>query len=241
MTFKELEWTDEIIEEFYRYWSEHPELYFSEAFGDTIIQFSKRKIGKLGHVLDFGSGSGGLVAALSRHGIKCYGLDLGNDSKKRVIRRFADDQNVQGIIEIEKIPQLKEQFDTVFLIETIEHLSDIHLERTMEAIAKALKPGGWLVISSPNKENLDASKVYCPVSKLVFHPMQHLRSWNDETLFEHLRNWKYVDIFCVEIDLNSLPYHSISNWIKYLFKRTFLKDYIPPHLFAFARKSQRII
>ena len=152
------------------------------------------------------------------------------------MQRFANEQNVLGIISQETLSGLQEKFDTVFLIETIEHLSDHHLETTMKQIYSVLKPGGCLVISTPNKEDLEASKVYCPVSKLVFHPMQHLRSWNQGSLYKHLKDWQYADTFCLEIDLNSLPYRSIIDWLKYLIKRTCIRSYVPPHLFAFARK-----
>ena len=236
MNFKEIEWTDDVIEDFYRYWGQHPQLYFSEVFGDTIVQFSRRKVGTLGRVLDFGSGCGGLLASLSRTGIKCSGLELGDDSRTKLKKRFESDPNVENIFDITTLSESNEVFNSIFLIETIEHLSDTHLEKTMAQIYSALEPGGWLIVSAPNKENLEAAKVYCPVSKVVFHPMHHVRSWSGDSLVRHLVSWQYVDVSFAEIDLNSLPYHSISAWIKDLIKRTLQRNYDPPHLFAFARK-----
>lgn len=237
VAFQKINWTDEIIEEFWRYWSERPGTYFTESLGDTLVRFSSDKLGSLGAVLDFGAGGGGLLAALSRENIRCFGLDFGQDATDRLTERFAGDENVERIIGPGETPEFEQFFDTVFLIETIEHMPDRHLTPSIEAILSVLKPGGWLVVSTPNDEDLEAAEVYCPVSRIAFHPMQHVKSWNKMTLFEFLTAAGFVTVDCVENDLQAQTYHSKKEWLKRCLKRVFYRDYKDPHLVAFARKA----
>ena len=236
MAFKKIDWTDEIIEEFWRYWSERPENYFSEVLGDSIVRFARNRLGRLGTVLDFGAGTGGLLVALSRTGIRCWGLDFGQHTISKLAERFATDKKVEKVISIDEASDFNEFFDTVFLIEIIEHMPDRHLTPSIEAIRSFLKPGGWLVVSTPNDEDLDAAEVYCPVSQVAFHPMQHLRSWNRKTLSQYLTVAGFIAVDCAEIDLQALPYHSKTEWLKRLLKRIFSRNYKDPHMVAFARK-----
>ena len=150
--------------------------------------------------------------------------------------RFAKDGYVGGIIGFDETANYKEFFDTIFLIETIEHMPDRHLHSSMEAIFSMLKPGGWLFISTPNDEELKEAEVYCPISKVVFHPMQHLRSWNKDTLYKFLVNKRFAEISCREIDLQALLYHSKTEAIKRMLKKILYGNYKDPHLIAFARK-----
>ena len=178
------------------------------------------------------------MSALSREGTRCYGLDFGQDSKDRLAKRFADDKNIKGIIGLSETSKFEQFFDIVFLIETIEHMPERHLEPSIEAILSVLKPGGSLVVSTPNDEDLKAAEIYCPVSKITFHPMQHLRSWNAHTLSQYLTEAGFDAVNCWEGDIQALPYHSRSEWVKRFLKRIINRSYKDPHLIAFARKSK---
>jgi len=237
MDFRKIEWTDEVILDFWRYWSTRPDEYFSESFGDTIIRFTKDHSGPIGKALDFGAGTGGLLKALSRHNIHCWGLDFGQDAIDALSARFADDQKVVQIFSPDQVSVYGNSFDTVFLIETIEHMPDRHLIPSLNNVFAMLKSGGTLVISTPNDEDLSAAEVYCPVSQLVFHPMQHLRSWTAETLTEYLVPFGYSNIECLEMDLQALPYHSKSATFKRFLKRFLNTRHKDPHLVTFARKA----
>ncbi len=236
MAFQRIDWTDQVIEEFWRYWQERPDTYFADALGATVVRFANDRLGGLGTALDFGAGSGGLLAALSSAGTRCYGVEFGTGAIDRLGRRFADARLVEGVMAVDDLDDFGGFFDTVFLIETIEHLPDRHLDPAVGRILSVLKPGGWLVVSTPNDEDLEAAEVYCPVSRIAFHPMQHLRSWNTDNLSAFLKRAGFADVACLETDLQALPYHSRAEMAKRLFKRAFYRGYKDPHLVAFARK-----
>jgi 2-polyprenyl-3-methyl-5-hydroxy-6-metoxy-1,4-benzoquinol methylase len=234
--FRKIDWSDETIKEFWRYWSEQPDAYFAEALGDTIVKFTQNRLADIGTSLDFGAGTGGLLAALSRNRNRSFGLDFGQVVIDKLKLRFAKDEYVGGIIGFDETANYKEFFDTIFLIETIEHMPDRHLQSSLAAIFSMLKPGGWLFISTPNDEQLKEAEVYCPISKVVFHPMQHLRSWNKDNLYKFLINKRFAEISCREIDLQALLYHSKTEAIKRMLKKILYGNYKDPHLIAFARK-----
>ena len=54
-----------------------------------------------------------------------------------------------------------------------------------------LKPGGRLVVTTPNEEDLEQSKVVCPECLARFHKMQHVRSWSARTLTERLEGYGF--------------------------------------------------
>ena len=238
MSFKRIEWTDDEIEEFWRYWRTRPDDYFSERFGDAITTFSQKRLGYLGEVLDFGAGTGGLLASCSRHEINCHGLEFDKTGIDRLRQRFSADRFVAGILTSADIASFKDYFDTVFLIETIEHLPDRHLAPTMRAILSVLKPGGKLVVSTPNDEDVEAGLVYCPVSKILFHPMQHLRSWNRSSLAAYLVSAGFEVTDTNEMDFQALPGNPRSYRIKRLIKRLVNKRLKDPHLVSFAQKPK---
>ena len=55
-------------------------------------------------------------------------------------------------------PGLAGSFTTIFMVEVIEHLSDEHLAAAMVTIKRLLAPGGRLVCTTPNDEDLEAAR-----------------------------------------------------------------------------------
>jgi predicted SAM-dependent methyltransferase len=64
----------------------------------------------------------------------------------------------------------------------IEHLDDHYLELTFNNIHNLLNPEGYLIITTPNDEDLSKSYICCPETNELFHRWQHIRSWNTDTL-----------------------------------------------------------
>jgi hypothetical protein len=64
-------------------------------------------------------------------------------------------------------------------------------------IRRILKPGtGYLFVTTPNNENLEASTVFCPECGAVFHRYQHLRSFTIESLEELMRSHGFATTLC---------------------------------------------
>lgn len=191
-TRHDVEWTPAAIR---RFWDFHgsdesmEDTYFSEMRGRSIVDFVEKRI-RIGKALDFGCGSGGLIAHLLRNHYAA-GADQSPESVRAVSDRFSGHPRFEGAhVGTEKLPDA--MADTVFLIEVVEHLEDNVLQSVLTEARRLIKPGGNLVITTPNNENLQISKVMCPECACVFHRWQHVRSWSPESLTRHLAQFSFV-------------------------------------------------
>ncbi len=88
--------------------------------------------------------------------------------------------------------------DICFLIEVIEHLKDESIDKTLREIYRVLKNNGHLVLTTPNKEDLELSKVLCPECGCIFHKMQHLHSWDSDRLRNIVCSYGFYEVNIIE-------------------------------------------
>jgi 2-polyprenyl-3-methyl-5-hydroxy-6-metoxy-1,4-benzoquinol methylase len=184
-----MEWNESNVKKFWDFYSNYPELYFTYQYGARIVDVVMPFIVPDSRILDFGCGTGFLINNLIEKPVKIYGVDLSPASVGTVNEKFKNKKNFQGAWLSDTMIANKEYiqfFDVVFLIEVVEHLNDEELKNVVNIVKKLLKPNGKLMITTPNKEDLAASLVYCPESDKVFHRWQHVRSWSMETLESYL-------------------------------------------------------
>jgi SAM-dependent methyltransferase len=91
-------------------------------------------------------------------------------------------ENLMSLHHISEAGSLADTFDAIYFVETIEHLLDGHIEPTMENMRRLLKPGGVIICTTSNDENLSEQEVFCPVTRKTFHRYQHVRSFTKESL-----------------------------------------------------------
>ena len=108
--------------------------------------------------------------------------------------RLATAPGFEGISTIDDLLSREDAFDAVFLLEVVEHLDDHWLGKTLDRAHRLLKPGGVLIVTTPNDERLSDGTVYCPVSNVVFHRWQHMRSWTSAGLESALRSHGFHDV-----------------------------------------------
>jgi 2-polyprenyl-3-methyl-5-hydroxy-6-metoxy-1,4-benzoquinol methylase len=121
----------------------------------------------------------------------------------------------------------------VILLEVIEHLSNEHLDQAFAEIKRLLKPGGRLILSTPNREDLAGLARMCPDCGSVFHVWQHIRSWAPDQLTAYieafnLSEWKIIETNLVDRTL----WHKLGNFARKALGRTIAK----PHLVAIYEK-----
>ncbi|MDD5135714.1 MAG: class I SAM-dependent methyltransferase [Candidatus Omnitrophica bacterium] len=106
-------------------------------------------------VLDIGCGRGELVYYCARKGAKALGIDYSKDAvdiARETIAKLPEDLRRLARAEIGDpvTYDFKDEYDVVFMIEIAEHMYDWQLEEAFRKIYKILKPGGRLVITTPN-------------------------------------------------------------------------------------------
>jgi len=113
----------------------------------SIISGYKKTISK---VLDVGCGNGFFlthIASSLNDGVEYYGVDYSMNSLKEARKIFPKGRFKQGDIE-EGLPYKDNVFDLVYAAELVEHLQNPDL--FFEEVNRIIKPGGKLVISTPN-------------------------------------------------------------------------------------------
>jgi len=107
-------------------------------------------------VLDVGSAWGFNVMALGRMGFNAVGVDIVPD-QFGVGRRIAEHNgvafNVAGA-DASALPFPDASFDHVTLVETLEHIFEEDRARAIAECRRVLRPGGRIVLSTPNHASL---------------------------------------------------------------------------------------
>jgi 2-polyprenyl-3-methyl-5-hydroxy-6-metoxy-1,4-benzoquinol methylase len=113
-------------------------------------EYLVRKEGR-GSILDIGCGDGDFLLALAFHGFKCTGIDSSKDLiREAQISAIGNKLKVDFFCGDGCHLSLKSLFDYVVLNDVIEHLSDRELQKMFVKIKELLKPGGELIIHTPN-------------------------------------------------------------------------------------------
>ena len=106
-------------------------------------------------ILDLGFGRGWFIAACLKHGYaNIYGADFGI-ARKAHVRDWSP--SVKELYEIETnigdfLAGYRERFDLIHMSHVIEHIPKYSLLYVVDALYWALKPGGVLLLRTPNME-----------------------------------------------------------------------------------------
>jgi len=217
--------------------------YFSKSYGHQILTLCNISLNETLDVLDFGCGPGYIWDHLKklRSCWKYSGLDFSSSSIQELINKTIGQDNFKQALRVTKLPtELGNAiFDVVLLLEVIEHLDDPHLDGTLSEIARVIKSGGALIITTPNQEDLSKSKKCCPECGAIFHEWQHVRSWSISSLSEHLMQHGFSLNTAKTLDFSTTSYTPIGVYrkVKRLAKRYFRGDLGTPHLLAIYRKN----
>ncbi len=177
---------------------------FSNLVGDTLIKLArKQRVPLSGKVLDFGCGPGILLEKLLTAGATCQGVEISPATAKMATQRLQHEPQFLGVTLLEDLPLPMENnsFDVIFLLETIEHLLNDELNVVLRELWRMLKPGGYIIITTPNEENLIPGNVICPECGCIFHRGQHVRSWDRDSLNSLIEAFGFHTVLCKAVTL----------------------------------------
>ncbi len=197
----EVVWTAEKSARVWGYFASseaHQGQYFSYHSGESILDFVAKRVKLVGRVLDYGCGPGYLIGRLLNRGVACEGLEFSRESVDTLIAQFGAHPLFRGGIFADKLPSSISDngVDVVFLVEVIEHLLDSDLSSTLNEIRRMLRPGGHLIVTTPNHENLYASNVICPECGCIFHQWQHVRAFTPSQLQSLMSDHGFEVVIC---------------------------------------------
>ena len=222
---KPQDWTAANIAAFWDWQSKNAsrqQQYFTAVMAPAIVQFIKKKGLLKGNVLDYGCGAGHLLEQMCKQpGVNFYGLDFSADSIDETRKRIGNDHQLKELVLIDKLPTdfKDEQFDSITLVETIEHLQDEALHETMQELSRILKSNGKLFITTPFNEDLDKNLNFCPFCKTEFHHMQHMQSFNIDSLTALANKYGFNVELCMSMDIEKLKLGTVKYAIKQVLKK----------------------
>ena len=86
-------------------------------------------------------------------------------------------------------------FDLVICSEVLEHILPGEYEQACGEIERVARK--WIIVTVPNREDLDAARQQCPHCGTIFHDAWHVRSMDEKTLANSFpsflaKQWFYV-------------------------------------------------
>lgn len=215
------EWTADDITRFWNYWSvrqDHDDWYFSHFYGRGLIN-AARWYGILrGEVLDYGFARGLLLPRLLEQPVGVAGVEFSAGAVTEAETRNAGRGNWRGAVEATSLPTPLPAggFDLIYCVEVFEHLLDAWVDPTASELFRLVRPGGYVVVTTPNSEDLERHLTYCPFCEAEFHRVQHLRSVTPDWLGGLLRRHGFQVPFCRGVDLaafqEDLSLPSVTRW-----------------------------
>lgn len=183
LAYNQLPWNDETVTRFWRWQAQRPNEYFTNLFGDRIAAALAPWLHSGdGSVLDYGCGLGFLPRHLAAQGYRVWAADFSPESVAITNQRNQGVQGFQGAAMVSDIARGGQRFSRIVSVEVIEHLDERYIGPFFDTIRDLLAPGGLVVVTTPNEENLAASEIYCPCCDHVFHRYQHVRAFSAATL-----------------------------------------------------------
>jgi len=240
---KLLVWTPEMISRFWDYESRFPENYFAYGRGAEIVRRLRPYLKTGSSILDYGCGPGYLIEHLLKLDLQVAGTDTSDESLRKVRGKFGSHPGFIDAFDREQLAASGRNFDVVIVLEVIEHLYDEALRSLLEHVRRLIRPGGTIILTTPNEEELEKHYILCPVTNELFHRWQHVRKWSQEELRHYLEDNGFAVENCFSTNFN-LSFHTRhkkhplrSKWsvLQKKIKHFFKPEKKPPHLVAIAR------
>jgi ubiquinone/menaquinone biosynthesis C-methylase UbiE len=219
----EIEWTPEKVARLWDFYATNrsvSSMYFGAQAGPAVAKYLDDMISlqSIGSLLDLSCGVGDLLAACRprvRPDCLLAGVDYSAVSVEQARKRLAGHAVPVELSHITgfPIPMAEARFDLVIMTEVVEHLDNDELTAALAECRRLLSPNGYVVITTPNNEDYDASKVCCPECGCVFHRWQHRRTWTVQTLRHEMETAGFQTVVCTPISwgLVNLP---TTVWVK---------------------------
>jgi 2-polyprenyl-3-methyl-5-hydroxy-6-metoxy-1,4-benzoquinol methylase len=202
----EFQWNDASVERFWNYYARQTKIsYFAQQVGGEVLHIAQQHIPINGVTLDYGCGKGHLIEVMLNSGLSnIYGADFSKESVEHVKKSNRFKKGFQDAYILTQLPaqELKTDFfDSVFLLETIEHLIPPYLDETISELSRIIKKEGYVVVTTPSNEDLETEKVLCPNCGAHFHRVQHVNSFSEDSILQLMNRFGFKKVYCESIHL----------------------------------------
>jgi 2-polyprenyl-3-methyl-5-hydroxy-6-metoxy-1,4-benzoquinol methylase len=211
------EWTSENVAAFWDFECKYPDRYFTYHNAEGMVKRLNKYIFGSESILDYGCGTGLLLARLAEEGYRVAGSDTSEQSLEVTRHRLQKYDNFLGAFTPDALLAEGRQFDVIFAVELVEHLHDDWLDHALGILRRLLKPDGRIIVTTPNQERLENSLLRCPCCRTVFHRWQHVRTWSQASLTDYVeqRGFRVLDAFTTDfsrVETAQERWQKLSRW-----------------------------
>lgn len=151
-------------------------------------------------ILDVGCGNARDLIQIAKKGARCIGIDLSpkmiQEARKELLKHGISNVRLE-IGDATELVFPDKMFDKVYASEVLEHISNY--ARAISEMARVLRPGGYLVVTTPNRRSLYGFDRYVIGEKLIRRKSRHPYD-----------AWKTFDELTSALDDNGLKINSFS-------------------------------
>jgi 2-polyprenyl-3-methyl-5-hydroxy-6-metoxy-1,4-benzoquinol methylase len=153
--------------------------YFDKRHG-AMLELIERHAPRVGRLLEVGAGAGFFLKSAERKGWDVAGVELSAEAVKFASARLDLDVRRE---QAEQMTFPPASFDVVVMFDVVEHLLDPLV--SLQRVGGALRPGGVLIISTPNFNAL--TRFALGANWAVLSPAEHLWNFSAHSLDRMLR------------------------------------------------------
>ena len=171
----------------------------------------KNALGLCGRHLDIGCGPGTLIGLLDGTG-ELIGIDVSKNQTDYAQSRYGDSLRQFQCSTVEGLPFNDNRFDSISLVELVEHLPEGRIQHLLREVRRVLKPGGKVVLTTPNYSSLWPLLEWL-LNRLgpVSYEHQHITRFNRRRLRDTLEQAGFQDIEVVGFQLLA-PFAAAIGW-----------------------------
>ena len=158
-----VEWTSENVTAFWDFELKFPDRYFTYHNADGMIKRLGKYIAQSEAILDYGCGTGLLLARLAEQGHRVAGSDTSEQSLEATRHRLQGYDTFLGAFTPDALLAEGRQFDTILAVELVEHLHDDWLDHALGNLRRLLEPNGRIIVTTPNQERAGELVAEVPV------------------------------------------------------------------------------
>lgn len=119
---------------------------------DAVVDKVRRNNGDKLFALDLGCGRGEWLELMKDYGIMAIGVDNNESMLDECKQRGLDVVNMDLLLYLKNVAS--NSVDIITAFQVVEHLPMSVLHNTLEEIARVLRPGGVVILETPNPENM---------------------------------------------------------------------------------------
>lgn len=194
--------------------------YFGYQAGMAIVHLCSFFVDNLQEceVLDYGSGMGHIIERFLDKKVNISGVDMSKEEVEIVNRKYSGNPYFHGVklFDGKALPFKDDNFSLITCTECIEHILPEHMDNLLDELYRVLKPGGVILFTTPNEEELRKEEMCCPECNTIFHKYGHVSTFSAKSLTGLIEKHNYETILCATTDFLHIQ--------RYLSKRPPLMD-----------------